>query len=187
MKYMKNLGLLAITAVALMAFASSAAATVTSSGGSTPTIFTTTTKTEIHPGSGSSFLTVSCEHSHMHKVVTRHIFGLAVAFKILTSGFKVCTDPVTVLNSGEMEVHSTGTTGNGTVTSSGMEIRIHTSEGPVCTFKTSNTDIGTLVGGKPAKLNINSASIPASGFLCPSTGVWTGLYTFSSPSELSIH
>lgn len=190
MKYVKMLGLLAVAAAALMAFAGTAAATtVTSSEGETPTIVASAATTELHAGDSESFLTVSCKASDVKGKVTAHGSTTTASGPIETLHFTECSDPVTVLKTGTLEVHtdSSKANGNGTLTSSGAEIRIHTSEGPVCTFKTSNTDIGTVTGGHPASLSINSASIPASGFLCPSTGVWTGGYTVTSPTELSVH
>jgi hypothetical protein len=198
MKYVKMLGLLAVAAAALMAFAGTASATsITSNEGTTPTINASAGKTELHPGSGTSFLTVSCNKSTVKGAVEQHGAGVTVKGKIAQPTdltFTECSDPVTVLAGGSLEVHAISPTGNGTLTSSGAEVRVHTSEGPVCTFKTSGTHIGTLTGSDNTKghavLHIGaagSAPIPASGFLCPSTGLWTGSYTITKPSSLSIH
>jgi hypothetical protein len=193
MKYVKMLGLLAVAAAALMAFAGTASATsLTSSAGSTPTIEASAGKTELHPGSGTSFLTVSCNKSTVSGTVSSHGAGVTVGGTISTLTFTECTDTVTILQKGSLEVHpEPETTGNGVLTSTGAEIRIHTSEGPVCTFKTSGTKIGKVTGthatGGKAVLDIESASIPASGFLCPSFGVWTGSYTVDSPATLDVH
>jgi hypothetical protein len=190
MRYVKTLGCVVIAVAALAACAGSASATtLTSPAGTvyTSTVTAEAGKTSLHPGSGSSFLTVSCTSSHMRTKVQTHSAGVTAGGPIEMLTFSGCTDTVTVLQVGSIEVHAAGG-GNGTVTSTGAEIRIHTSEGPVCTFKTSGTDIGTLTGsnvtGGQATLDIGSSSIPATGFLCPSTGVWTGDYTVTEPSRL---
>jgi hypothetical protein len=189
MKYVKMLGLLAVAAAALMAFAGTASATtITSTEGTTPTIEATGGTTELHPGEGASFLTVVCKHSAVKGTVESHGTNVTAKGAVSTLDFSECgNDTVTVLKSGSLEAHASGTTGNGTLTSTGAEVRIHTSEGPVCTVKTSGQSIGTLTGGKEAKLDIGSSNLPMSGFLCPSIGVWTGSYTVTKPSEISLH
>jgi hypothetical protein len=166
--------------------------TLTSPAGSTytNTIIATAGKTELHAGDSKSFLTVACHSSEVQGKVERHGAGVAAGGEISTLDFGTCTNGiVTVLKKGALEVHGSGE-GNGTVTSTGAEIRIHTSSGPVCTFKTSSTHIGTLTGssttGGKATLHIGSAVIPATGFLCPATGIWTGDYTVASPSFLDV-
>jgi hypothetical protein len=188
MKYVKMLGLLAVAAAALMAFAGSASATsITSSAGNTPTIEASAGTTELHAGDSKSFLTVVCHTSNVKGTVTSLHTATPQSGPISTLDFGGCTQTVTVLQNGSLSVTGTSTTGNGTLTSSGAEIRIHTSAGPVCTFKTNNTHIGTLTKGTHGVLDIQSALIPASGFLCPSNGVWTGSYTVNQPTNLEIH
>lgn len=185
MKYLKSIGLLAIVAVAMLASVSTASATsVTSSGGGTPTVTTTSTNAKLH----GSFVTVECEHTHLHKTATSHTWWGGYKWRIDTFTMKNCNYAVTVSNAGEAETHATGTTGDGTETSTGMNISIHTSVG-ICTFTTNGTDIGTIDGGTPAVLNINSAKIPRTGgnFLCGASGTLTGNFTITSPSTLEFH
>jgi hypothetical protein len=186
MKHVKTIALAAITAAALMAFAGNAWATsLTSPAGTTytSTIAAESGKVELHPGSGSSFLTVSCNKSQFSGSVQKHGAGVTVGGATATFIFQECTDTFTVLTAGTYEIHGLGS-GNGTWTLTAFEFRIHTSEGPVCTGKTSSTTLGTLTGGTPAKLDLGSASIPMSGFLCPSTAVLTGSYTIKTPGTL---
>ena len=190
MKYVKMLGLLAVAAAAMMAFAAGASAdTATSPAGTTytSTIKATSTHTSLHPGEGSSFLTVTCEHSEVEGTITGHGKGVAVSGPISKLTFTKCgNDTVTVLKAGSLSAEDIGGGPNGTLKSTGAEVRIHTSEGPVCTVTTNGSDIGTLTGGASAKLDIGSANLTMTGFLCPSIGVWTGSYTVTSPANLTI-
>lgn len=190
MTYLKMLSLSAVAAVALMAFAGTASAsTFTSPPGTNYTGTITGEEAEplsLHPGSGASFLTIKCNQSHVRGKVEQHGAGVTAKGPIELLTFAECgNDVVTVLKLGSIEGHPLAE-GNGTITSTGAEVRVHTSEGPICTLKTNATDIGTLTGGKEPKFDINSSSIPTSGFLCPSTSIWTGGYKLLTPSDLTV-
>jgi hypothetical protein len=186
MKYVKMLGLLAVAAAALMAFAGPASAsTLTSPAGTTlatgSTIEATSSNSKLH----GSFITVECSHSQVKGTVSENATKNKkdAGGSISTLDFTGCNYTVTVSNAGSLSIAS-----NGTVTSTGAAITIHTSVGE-CVFSTSNTTVGTLTGGSGATLDINSASIPRTGgsFFCGSSGVWTGNYTVTSPSYLAVH
>lgn len=184
MKYLKSLGLLAIAVTAMLAFAGNAlATTVTSSEGSTPTVSATSVNSALE----GSPVTIVCGHSHFHKEEVSHGVG-PVQWKVTTLSFTDCNYTVTVQKTGTFSTHGTTSTGDGTQTSTGMEITVHTSVG-TCVITTNNTDIGTIDGGSPAVLNLNSAKLPRTGgnFLCGSSFTWTGSYTFTSPATLEVH
>jgi hypothetical protein len=97
------------------------------------------------------------------------------------------------LKPGTFEIHWITESTNGTVTSSGTEVTtickvlgipIH------CTYVTSNTDLGTLTGGSPAKLSISNAEIPVdvenSDGICPEEAKWTATYEVASPESLFV-
>ena len=185
MRYLKLLGLLAVAAAALMALAGSASATsVTSSEGSTPNIVATSTNFKFD----NSFVTVECSHSKLEGNVKSHGAGVPVGLGVDALSFTGCNYQVTVGTKGSLAVHGAATTGDGTITWSGLEITIHTSVGP-CILTTSGTDVGTLDGKTGAVWNINSAKIPRTGgnFLCGSSWTWTGSYAITSPSTLELH
>jgi hypothetical protein len=190
MKYIKMLGLLAVTAAALMAFAGTAAATsVTSNEGTTPNIKAESSNSKLD----GAFVTVECAESKVEGNVESHGASATVKGEVDFLTFEKCNYTVTIGTRGSLEVHThpndpNGLSGDGTVTSSGASISIHTSVG-TCVFTTSGTDIGTLDGGTPAVMNINSAKIPRTGgnFLCGSSGTWTGSYAITSPSTLEVH
>ncbi|MGN6256709.1 MAG: hypothetical protein ACTHN3_03020 [Solirubrobacterales bacterium] len=194
MKYAKILGLFALAAAALMAFAGTASATqLTSPSG---TVYTSKIVAE---GEGETTLEntaiglkVQCVKSTVEGTVASHGSTVTAAGNISSLTFTECTNgyTVTVLKSGSLEVHTEGTTsnGNGTLTSSGAEVTIHTPLGFSCTFTTSSTDIGKVTGGTPAKLAIAGASIPRTGdsSLCGSSATWKGTYKVTTPSTLLV-
>lgn len=189
MKHLRMLGLLAVAAAALMAFAGSASATsVTSNNGTTPEIRATSSNSELD----GAFVTVKCSHSEVHSKVEQHGPSVTVKGKNSLLTFTGCNYEVTVKTAGSLELHGTSTTGNAALTSLGAEISIHTSIG-TCIFTTNSTVIGEITGsnhtGGNAVLDLNSAKIPRTGgnFLCGSSGTWTGSYAIGTPSTFEVH
>ncbi|MGN6256685.1 MAG: hypothetical protein ACTHN3_02900 [Solirubrobacterales bacterium] len=193
MKYVKMLGLFALAATALMAFAANASATtLTSPPG------TTYTGTIVAESEGETTLTntniglkVQCPVSKVEGPVQQHGTGVTVKGNITSLTYENCTNgyTVTVLEAGSLEIHATSG-GNGTLTSSGAKITIHTPLGFSCTYTTSGTDIGTLTGKdtEHATLDIGSSTISrtADSSLCGTSATWTGSYTVVTPSNLTV-
>jgi hypothetical protein len=191
MKYIKMLGLLAVAAAALMAFAGSASATeIKSSTGSTPTIHAEAGTTTLH-----GVTDIICHNSTVAGTVSEHVSGTPKG-SISTLTFGNCTQHVTVLTDGSgangtgtLEVHAAKKTGDGVLTSNGTRVTVTiTSLGLSCLFETQNTTIGTVTGGKTAELDIESAGISRVGhsIFC-GDGVWTGSYSVTHPTNLEIH
>ena len=205
MKYAKVLGLLAVAAAALMAFAGVASATyLTSPSGVT---YTSTIKAEVelghailHSENAPTAFTVECNIGAVEGTVSAH--GLpestTASGAISSLSFSGCTNGATVIvnKPGSLEVHTDTAgkvDGNGTLTSSGAEITIHV---PVlnikCIYTTNGTDVGTLTGSKvtgaTATLDINSATIPRTGgsAFCGTGGFWTGNYKVTTPDYLDV-
>lgn len=88
---------------------------------------------------------------------------------------------------GTLEFHKLAGTDNATATGKEQEITIEFS-GVTCTYGTgSGADLGTLIGGAPASLNINVVlNKTAGGFLCFSTVLWTANYTITQPTPIYI-
>jgi hypothetical protein len=191
MKYVKMLGLLAVAAAALMAFAGTASATSLTSPTGTGTTGPIHAVSEGHAtlhGPEGTGLEVSCP-STVEGSVTSHGAGKPASGPITSLVFGAtataeCTDGdvVHVKKAGTLSVTSTGGY-NGTLTSSGAEIEITNDIGVTCVYTTNNTHIGTVAGGNPATLTINSATIPRTGgsFFCGSHGFWTGAYKTTAP------
>lgn len=180
MKYPKTLGLLVVTATALMAIAGTASATITSPIGTayTGNIHLTSTEVWFHTGGE-----VTCAHSTIVGSVTNG--GTTVPITALT--FKECgTTTFEVLKKGHMTIAS-----DGTVSMSGTEYtkQIHkTILGfPLtthCILRMENTVIGKLTEGvSPAELHTATYPIPsvATDSSCGEYAETTGTYTVTKP------
>jgi len=213
MKYVKILGLMAVAMAALMAFAASASATtITSPTGTTYTSTITATSegaTTLH----GPFSDVTCQKSHVEGKIEQHGAGVTAGGKIATLSFSECNFAVTVEAPGSLEIHPVKTVENkivactesptqtectGTLTSTGAKVLIATSIGN-CGYETKATDIGLVTPSNDfspestATLDIGAhetGKIPrtfgSAGFLCGSTGQWTGSYKVETPDRLYI-
>jgi phage baseplate assembly protein gpV len=185
MNHLKTFSAALLTAVALLTLAGSASATtLTSPAGTTYT-------GAFHVESGTiefhgPFTTIVCKKSTFAGKVENHGAGITAGGKLSSFTLSECNYPMTTLKAGSIEIHSTGS-GNGTLTWSGGEITWESSIAN-CILTTAGTDLGTLTGGSPAKLDINSAGIPRTGhsFFCGQSSTWTGSFTFTTPSTLLV-
>jgi hypothetical protein len=191
MKYVKMLGLLAVAAAALMAFAGSASATtVTSPTGThyTGTIEATSEKTPTYlTGLWSD---VECELSHVKGKIEVHGDAVTAEGKIENLSFTNCNYPVTVISGGSLIAHATAA--GATLTSKNAIVDVHTSVGR-CRFATgAGVHIGELTDSHTTKetatLHINNSSIPVTegSFFCGSSGEWEGSYEVTNPMTLYI-
>lgn len=189
------LGLLAVAAAALMAFAGPASATQLTSP--TGTLYTG----KIHATSeGHAKLvntalgaTIECE-STVEGEITSHGTGVTAKGPLTSVLFTPCTNSwhVTTTTPGELELHWISAD-TAQLTSTGAVVST-TRLGITCNYETNNTAIGHLTdshakGGSTATLHI-SASIPigaGSSGLC-GTGVshWSGGYLITTPMELYV-
>jgi hypothetical protein len=190
MKLSKILGVAAVAALALMAFASTASATtletngVKQSGAVTIEASLTAGTSAVLKDTSGAFAN-TCTTSKVEG--TTSVFtGTTVSGPISTLSFTNCThEKVEVIKAGSLSIESiTGTT-NGTVRSSGAEVKV-----PVTIFggivtatcTTNNTDIGTLTGTAShavgAEMDIN-AVLNCGSFL-PSAK-WEGKYILTTP------
>ncbi len=194
MKYLKMLGLAAIAASALMAFAGTASATLlTSPAGTALTVgkvIHAVTPAGTHAVLDSPIGKIEC-NSTVQGSITNAGGGVptkSVEGNLTTLSFTGCTTAtVHVLKNGTLKITSSGG-GKGALTSTGAEVTVETF-GLHCIYSTNGTPIGTVTGGSPAKLAI-SAEIPRtggkSGAFCGSTAPWTGSYNVTSPNPLFV-
>jgi len=190
---MKRLAIcIAAVVAALSAFASTASATtVTSDSGTTPTIHAESEGAITIHGP----VDITCTSSTFEGKVESHGSGVTAKGNVGKLTFTSCgTNHVAVLSPGSLEIHGTSTTGNGTVTSTGVEISVLvTTLGITCVYSTPKaTHIGTLTGapsGGKATLHIDDALIPRTGgsVFCGPSGEWTGSYRITSPLGLQVH
>ena len=194
MKSLKMLGLLAVAAASLMAFAGIASATiVTAPSGTTYTGHIEATAENghviLHASNG---VTIECSGFATGEL-TAHGAAATASGPISTLTFGGCTggDVVTVSLKGTLEAHSIGS-GNATLTSNGAKVTaVDGATGVACEFTTTNTDVGTVTGATTptghATLDIASAKIPRTGdsILCGATATWTGSYKVNTPTGLT--
>jgi len=201
MKYAKMLGLLAVAAAALMAFAATASATTgtDSAGGSPVEVGDTIHATNVGEAVLDGTVNIKCKKSTVIGTVgSAGSATTTLSGNISTLTFEECgANTVTVLNKGSLEAHTFGATadGNGTLTSTGAEVTVltHNILGTVhCEYVTSETDVGKLDGsnntGGKATLTVDSVPIPrrSTDFGCGSTSEWTAEYTVATPAYLAI-
>jgi len=199
MKYAKMLGLLAIVAAAVMAFAGSASATeLTNSASGTKVAKGDTIHAENESNTVlDGTVNITCKKSTVDGTVSNAGGASAtVEGSISSLTFTECgANTVTVSTGGELILHAIGS-GNGTLTSSKAKVTVltHNILGTVhCIYTTGATHIGTLtgsnnLGGNTATLHIDSAAIPqeSTDFGCGNDAEWTGDYLVDSPMYLSV-
>jgi len=202
MKYLKMLGLAAVAAMALMAFAGSASATVLCkttlttgcAGGGQDYAAGTEINATLKAGTSAllraGFANITCTESTVAgKTENTGSGSETVRGQIETLDFPAasCNATVHVLKTGELEIHHNAGTDNGTLTGRGSEVTVRIGE-VSCTYGTgTGTNLGTLVGGNPAQMNI-STNLPkiAGGFLCANPAEWVATYTVTNPKPLYI-
>lgn len=188
---MKHLRMLAlVVAAAFLAPATASATQMTSPSG---TVYTN----KIQAESGTlewhgSFTTIKCGKSVLSANIETHGSSVTAKGAVTSWTFSECNFPFKVLKAGTLEFHTANSAvndGNGTITSSSMELTTETSIAN-CIFTTSNTDLGILTGSDVAnaKWDINSATIPRTGHsvFCGSSSTLTGSYTVTTPSTLTV-
>jgi hypothetical protein len=189
MKLSKILGVAAVAALALMAFASTASATTLEIGGAVQNSSVTIEATI--PAGSSALLTDTfgasantCTSSTVEGHTASPFTGTTVGGPITTLDFTNCTQGNPVTHSpGSLSVERIGSTTNGTVRSTGAKVTVPSPFGTL-TCTTSNTDIGTLTGvaSGHAKFDIN-AVLPCT---VVGTAKWSGTYTVTSPTGLGV-
>jgi hypothetical protein len=187
MKFRKILGVVAMAAAALMAFASTASATTLSTKGVGENA-AIPIKATIASG-GSALLTDTfgvaantCSTSTVVATTQGKFTGGAVEGPVNIMEWANCTEGnPTVDAKGSLSVVNISGTTNGTVRSTGAKVTVPSFFGPL-TCTTENTDIGTLNGKKEgtATMTINAV------LECTVVGTakWSGTYTITSPANL---
>jgi hypothetical protein len=217
MKYVKMLGLAAVAAAALMAFvgASTASATVlcktnvvgTPTGTTCPANQAYPAGTEIHMVSegnvvlttGSEITEITCRHSTM-KGITRNEGSATETVKGSVEAKNVtweeCSTPngactYSTIKGGTLEIHWIEGTHNGTLAFNGLEVtsscasifgNIH------CIYELAEEDLGTLTGGNPATVDVESAPINnvSTSSLCPTGPKLDAKYKITTPEPLYV-
>lgn len=194
MKFLRSLGLLAVTVGLAAVLPAVASATELLSGSAMVTTGSTVSaETEGSQVFSNPFVSIECTGSTL-SAKTTNTGGASetVNANVETLTFTGCSATVTVLAKGTLEIHTQegSPNNNGTLTSTGAEVTTEKS-GIHCIYKTSSTKIGTLTGsattGGTATFDI-AGTIPRTGGspLCGSTGQWKGSYKVTTPDTLDV-
>jgi hypothetical protein len=191
MKYLKILGLAAVAAMALMAFAGTASATKLYSGG-TALGTGTQIKADLEGTSvlksGSTTINTCKGGQFFSEITNAGSSSTTVSGPNNTIDFEECENPVHTITPGSLEVHHIAGTTNGTLTVSGAIIA-NTVFGTSCNYESgTGKDLGTLNGGTPATISINVTVTEAEPkkFICPDTPTWTATFKVTTPSPLTV-
>jgi hypothetical protein len=194
MKLTKMFGLVAVAALALMAFASTASATTLEIAGvkqtTDVTIEATLNGSATLSDTTNSFAN-TCTKSTVEGNDSTSTTGTNVSGPISILSFSSCTHPTVVVHKpGTLSIDRIGETTNGTVRSSGAEVTVPATIGTsliTVNCKTSETDLGTFTGvpkaTEHATIHINA--VLNCGFFLPSAK-WVGTYTVTSPTGLGV-
>ncbi|HET7590597.1 MAG TPA: hypothetical protein VFK14_10515 [Solirubrobacterales bacterium] len=190
MKHLKMLGLLAVAAAAFMAFAGNAYAenpVLTSPAG---TEYTGTIHATLETGTTAKLeagIEDTCTVSTVHGDVTTNTFGVAsgpiTGLSFGSEATPCSAEATTVLNPGSLSIAS-----GGAVTATGNEVTVK-QFGISCIYGGgSGTVLGSLEGGTPAKLKVNTSELPkiSGGLFCASKGTWTANYVVTTPGTLLV-
>lgn len=191
MKFAKVLGLVVLAMAVAQAFVGSASATVfTSPPG---TVYTGLFEGEseghvvLHSENAPTGFTIECNANASAQVET-HGTGVTVTGVVKTFNITNCTNGVTILvqKFGTFEAHAEGG-GNANLTHTGGELVAHVPLGFKCIYTTNKTALGTLTGGTPGTVDLNSATITRTGgsAFCGTGGFLTGSLSFTTPASLS--
>jgi len=187
MKHIKMFGLLTLVAASLMAVAGSAygAPTLTSPSGTEYTGFVEATLE-----SGTSALLKAgiedkCTASLVAgPVITNNETHARGSVESAALKFEKCTADTETLRGGELTISPAGV-----VTATAFEVTVNdTSLGISCVYGggPTGTALGTLTGGTPAKLTVNTTKLKkiSGGFFCAVEGTWTANYVVTTPGTL---
>jgi hypothetical protein len=196
MKYTRFLSLAAISVVAVMALGATASATTLTS----PSGTTYTGAIKLENGSRISITSELWGFGSYECTGWRHEFKVETHGAAVTAGGKVtnteifpCSQPgITIVSPGAFEIHSTGTTGSGTLTWTGLKFILDETLVGKCVFEPAVIDLGTLEGSNitkgKAKVTFSTA-IPISQVnpFCGTNATLEGSFVVTTPSTLEVH
>lgn len=192
MKYLKTLGLAAVAAMALAAFAGAgtASATTVCTAGTTlspclsgQTPYSGKIVGKLKAGTEAVLagnLNVKCKESVVSGTTNSSGEG-----KIESATFTNCTTCPKVTSLTPWNAKAvTGTAPNGTMLVENPVVHLENCFGfAKCTASAKSVTLD-VIGGSPAKIIASNEPLTISGFGCGSSGTWTAEYEVTSPSSL---
>ena len=193
MKFTKILGVVAVAALALMAFASTASATRLEVNGVAKTTEDVTLEATLK--SGTSALLTDTFNAFANTCTVSTVkgtdststggTGVAVSGPVSELSWSSCTEGnPTVDAKGSLTVENVAGTTNGTVKSLNAKVTVPSALGPLtCTTPaTGGTDLGTLKGVASGNASLKVEAVLSCGI----TAKWTGEYVVTSPTGLGV-
>jgi hypothetical protein len=185
MKYIRMLGLLAVAAAALLAFAGTAAAsTFTSPSG---TVYTGTIKAQGNVSLHSSVGTIPCELT-LEGGVDQHGISVPSGIEVTSLTFSNCAAGAfhqATAQGGRLQIQPTSKD-NGTVASSDASFTT-TMFGRECGYQTNYTALGEFTAGEHATIDLQAVLSRTHGsFYCGATASLTGSLKVTTPTGLSV-
>jgi hypothetical protein len=193
MKFTKILGAVAVAALALMAFDSTASATTLEVKGVKQTT-EITIEASLKAGTStlqsdtSGFFANTCTASTIKVKDSTKVTGTEVEGPVETLSWGTVATPCkegnpTVDAKGSLSFERIGTTTNGTVKSKNAKWTMPSALGTLtCTTPIGGTDLGTLTGVASGNATIDLNAVLACGI----SAKWTGTYTVTSPGGLGV-
>jgi hypothetical protein len=198
MKYAKMLGIVAVTAMALMVAVAGSASATTLYSGAAKLPKGTKVFTSLVRGSTASLTAPNNELLDTCTAGTVTDETEQESAEEITSGAAItwgetgttCTKPTTTLKSGKMGMSWSGGQ-NGAVKSYGAEVTLAGIFATSCVYGTSaiGTTIGTLKGSTTSNATLEVHTIlefKNGGVLCPASAELKATYTVTSPSPLHV-
>lgn len=205
---MRNLKILALAAIAIAVLMASGGAGVASATELCSTNTNPCSGTMYGPGTvlhaiseghmafQSGFRVIECESTIEAAIANTGSSSETAQITITHLEWTSCGCPYTTVENGELEIHTENASSNGNGTLTGKSSTWTTTcSGVACKFGFSagGTDLGTLTGGNPATIDIESQVVyktgDASNFVCTAgTGIekWQGSYEITSPKPLFV-
>jgi hypothetical protein len=193
MKYLKMLGLVAAAALALMALLGAGAASATKlckdsactedyAAGTSIEATLSSGTTTIYETTGGTVLN-TCSGGAMSGK-TNSTSGAPLSSNIASLTWLGCTRTMHTIKNGSFSIeYASGV--DGSLSTAGTEVTINTIFGSCVYGPAGGLNLGTLKGGSPAVLEINTI-LPRLSGPCPSEWRWTAKYTFTSPKPLYV-
>jgi hypothetical protein len=206
MKYLKILGLAAVAAMAMMAFAGSASATELKSGGTAgtklgvgATLEASLEKSAILATTGGTTLATCTTASVKGSIGNAGGAGATVTGPVTKENLTWapkgagCTNTTHTIEGGELEIHGIAGSHNGTLTAKKFQVTVDGIFGVSCIFTAgTGTHMGTLTGAATATghavmdINATVTKTPGSSGFCPEKAVWTGNYKVTNQTGLVV-
>jgi hypothetical protein len=193
MNYAKLFVIVAVAAVAMMAFAAGSASATTLEVNNQTTNSAVTVTASLEPETSlitrdtNNLTQETCTESHIHGTTVPPYTGASVGFVISSFSYGGCTHTTHVLANGNLSISNLGGTTNGTVSASGSEVTVKSTVfGVSIVCKTgAGTDTGLLTGKSSGDATLDVNAVINCGSFVP-TAKLEGSSWITSPTPFGV-